>query len=194
MMPLSENDPEVVLIYQIKKRVLMSIRPKESPASCHFSFALLSVPDEDAMMRAPFCPGGTVNSFTIPGSTLHNALSGLDLTCPCDIQLHIAPPSKCFLTEESPSGAATMNFTKAVEYEPEFTQTQICTYKAPQMKALIKALQIAGKVTISTDNKGLMSVHISLLCQNILLSHIYNTFHLLPYIDENDDMAPPSHH
>lgn len=118
-------------------------------------------------------------------SWLHDAITELASTSPTRLTIVAAPTAPFFtLSSTGPLGSATVEFTN----DPQLLETfhvpkrTANTYKFSLVKGASRAMAVASKVSIRSDEQGVLSLQFMIEVQDGGVSFV--DFRFVPYIDE----------
>lgn len=121
-------------------------------------------------------------------SWLHDAINELSSTSPSRLTMVSSPTAPYFtLSSSGPLGSATVEFTK----DPQLLETfqvpsrTINTYKYSLVKGASRAMSLATKVSIRSDEQGVLSLQFMIENDGAGISFV--DFRFVPYIPEEGE-------
>ncbi|KAI9728537.1 MAG: ssDNA endodeoxyribonuclease [Cirrosporium novae-zelandiae] len=123
-------------------------------------------------------------------SWLYDAITELSSTSPTRLTITSSPTAPCFtLSSRGPLGSASVEFFK----DPQLLETfevqsrSVNAYKYSMIRAASRAMAIANKVSIRTDEQGVLSLQFMIEVAEKVTSFV--DFRFLPLMEEDGDEA-----
>lgn len=144
--------------------------------------------EPDYFEEIPLQKDAIAQKIIMRASWLHDAISELSSTLPTRLTIVSAPTAPYFtLSATGPLGSATVEFSK----DPQLLETfQVPTrivnvYKYSLIKAASRAMEIATKVSIRTDEQGVLSLQFMIEVEGG--SYTFVDFRFVPFLPEDGE-------
>lgn len=141
--------------------------------------------EPDFQEEIPLQKDAIAQKIIMRASWLHDAINELSSTSPTRLTMVSSPTAPYFtLSSSGPLGSATVEFSK----DPQLLETfqvprrTINTYKYSLIKGASRAMSIATKVSIRSDEQGVLSLQFMIEVEGGGISFV--DFRFVPYIPE----------
>ena len=136
----------------------------------------------------PLRTDALVQKIIMRANWLHDAISELSSTSPTRLTITSSPTAPYFtLSASGPLGSATVEFSN----DPQLLETfqvpsrTVNTYKYSLIKGAGRAMSIASKVSIRSDEQGVLSLQFMVEIEDGGVSFI--DFRFVPFLPEDDE-------
>ena len=150
----------------------------------------LATYEPEIQEEIPLQTDAIAQKIIMRASWLHDAVDELSSTSPTRLTIVSAPTMPYFtLSSNGPLGSATVEFSK----DPQLLETfhvpsRIAnTYKYSLIKSTSKAMSIATKVSIRSDEQGVLSLQFLVDVEGSGNGYSFVDFRFVPYIPEQCD-------
>ncbi|KAK4697532.1 cell cycle checkpoint protein, partial [Lecanoromycetidae sp. Uapishka_2] len=144
--------------------------------------------EPDFREEIPFQKDAIAQKIIMRASWLHDAINELSSTSPTRLTMVSSPTAPYFtLSSSGPLGSATVEFSK----DPQLLETfqvprrTFNTYKYSLIKGANRAMSLATKVSIRSDEQGVLSLQFMIEVEGGGISFV--DFRFVPYIPEDGE-------
>lgn len=144
--------------------------------------------EPDFMEDIPLQKDAIAQKIIMRASWLHDAINELSSTSPTRLTMVSSPTAPFFtLSSSGPLGSATVEFSK----DPQLLETfhvprrTVNTYKYSLIKGASRAMAIAAKVSIRSDEQGVLSLQFMIDVEGGGVSFV--DFRFVPFIPEEGE-------
>ena len=144
--------------------------------------------EPDFLEDIPLQKDAIAQKIIMRASWLHDAINELSSTSPTRLTMVSSPTAPYFtLSSSGPLGSATVEFSK----DPQLLETfhvprrTVNTYKYSLIKGASRAMGIAAKVSIRSDEQGVLSLQFMIDVEGGGVSFV--DFRFVPFISEEGE-------
>ena len=144
--------------------------------------------EPDFQEDIPLQKDAITQKIIMRASWLHDAINELSSTSPTRLTIVSSPTAPYFtLSSSGPLGSATVEFSKDPQLLETFqvSERTVNTYKYSLVKGASKAMAIANKVSIRTDEQGVLSLQFMIEVEDGGISFV--DFRFVPFLPENGE-------
>ena len=148
----------------------------------------LNTYEPDNITNIPFQRDAMVNKIITRAEWLFDAIKELSAASPTKLTIMVSPSAPYFtLSAGGARGSASVEFNKDPQLLETFTAKRKLknTYKYSMIKGASKAMAMANKVSIRTDEQGVLSLSFMTEIEEGKIAFV--DFNFIPYIAEDDD-------
>lgn len=144
--------------------------------------------EPECQEEIPLQKDAIAQKIIMRASWLQDAINELSSTSPTRLTIVSSPTAPYFtLSSSGPLGSATVEFSKNPQLLETFQvpRRTVNTYKYSLIKGASRAMAIASKVSIRSDEQGVLSLQFMIEVDNGRFSFV--DFRFIPYIPEDGE-------